>query len=73
VLAPQKPPSASLTRLDGTTCDDCYFRQAALCALSPDRPCPTFRLFSGTSFAPPPEPRFVPELARVVAQYATAG
>jgi hypothetical protein len=25
-----------------TTCDDCYFRQAGLCALG-DGPCPTFR------------------------------
>jgi hypothetical protein len=25
------------------TCDDCYFRRAGLCALTPDAPCPTFR------------------------------
>ena len=25
------------------TCDDCYFRQEALCALRLERPCPTFR------------------------------
>jgi hypothetical protein len=25
------------------TCDDCYFRRAGLCALTPDVPCPTFR------------------------------
>ena len=26
----------------GITCDDCYFRREALCALA-DGPCPTFR------------------------------
>ena len=25
------------------TCNDCYFRQLALCALELDAPCPTFR------------------------------
>ena len=27
------------------TCNDCYFRQMALCALKVDAPCPTFRLY----------------------------
>lgn len=26
------------------TCNECYFRQMALCALQLDAPCPTFRL-----------------------------
>jgi hypothetical protein len=25
------------------TCNDCYFRRRALCALQVDAPCPTFR------------------------------
>jgi hypothetical protein len=25
------------------TCNDCYFRQASLCALADGSPCPTFR------------------------------
>jgi hypothetical protein len=43
------------------TCDDCYFRRAGLCALSPDTPCPTFRV-AGRSLTPPPQPRLVPRL-----------
>jgi hypothetical protein len=70
VTPPQPPRSTLLTRLHEATCDDCYFRRAGLCALSPDRPCPTFRPFGTTAFAPPPVPRVVPELGRVAAQYA---
>jgi hypothetical protein len=40
------------------TCDDCYFRRAGLCALSPETPCPTFRA-AGRALAPPPQPRLV--------------
>ena len=42
------------------TCDDCYFRRAGLCALSPEVPCPTFRLHSRGSLVPPRQPRLVP-------------
>ncbi|MDQ3876506.1 MAG: hypothetical protein M3322_13345 [Actinomycetota bacterium] len=52
------------------TCDDCYFRRSGLCALAPDRPCPTFRPFTRGSFAPPLQPRLGPELGRLAAQYA---
>ena len=42
------------------TCDDCYFRQAGLCALTDNVPCPTFRASAG-SLAPPLQPRLVPQ------------
>jgi hypothetical protein len=58
--------------LQNVTCDDCYFRHAALCALSPDVPCPTFRPATQGAFAPPPAPRLVPELGRLAAQAAAA-
>ena len=35
------------------TCEDCYFRRAGLCALPLAEPCPTFRLHSRGSLAPP--------------------
>jgi hypothetical protein len=41
------------------TCDDCYFRRAGLCALSPETPCPTFRAESRGSLMPPRQPRLV--------------
>jgi hypothetical protein len=41
------------------SCDDCYFRQAGLCALSPDRPCPTFRHVSRGNLVPPRQPRLI--------------
>ncbi len=42
------------------TCNDCYFRRAGLCALSPEVPCPTFRAESRGSLMPPQQPRLVP-------------
>jgi hypothetical protein len=41
------------------TCDDCYFRRAGLCALSPEAPCPTFRA-AGRTLTPPSQARLVP-------------
>jgi hypothetical protein len=32
-----------LSKRSKATCDDCYFRRAGLCALTPETPCPTFR------------------------------
>jgi hypothetical protein len=40
-----------------TTCNDCYFRSAGLCALPGDVVCPTFRLQG--RLAPPLQPRLV--------------
>jgi hypothetical protein len=42
------------------TCDDCYFRQEALCALRLERPCPTFRATVRGRLAPPKHPQLVP-------------
>jgi hypothetical protein len=41
------------------TCQDCYFRRNGLCALNPERPCPTFRA-AGRTLQPPQQPRLVP-------------
>jgi hypothetical protein len=41
------------------TCDDCYFRRAALCALTPDSPCPTFRAEMRGRITPPQQPQLV--------------
>jgi hypothetical protein len=55
------------------TCDDCYFRRAGLCALSPERPCPTFRAESRGALMRPRQPQLVPRpLAEVVARAAAA-
>jgi len=43
-----------------STCGDCYFRRAGLCALTTETPCPTFRLANRGSLTPPPQPRLVP-------------
>ena len=43
-----------------TTCDDCYFRRAGLCALPGETPCPTFRAATRGSLLPPRQPRLVP-------------
>lgn len=51
------------------TCNDCYFRQAGLCALPCDTPCPTFRFQAAGRMAPPQQPRLVP---RTVAAHAAA-
>jgi hypothetical protein len=53
------------------TCEDCYFRRAGLCALSPETPCPTFRAVSRGALMPPRQPQLVPRsLAEVVARAA---
>jgi len=48
-----------MTRQTAPTCDDCYFRRHALCAMAPERPCPTFRAATRT-LQPPRQPRLVP-------------
>jgi hypothetical protein len=60
------------------SCEDCYFRRAALCALQLEEPCPTFRHHTRGELAPPLQPRLIPRsLDRVgahqlVAQHAAA-
>ena len=46
-------------RRSEVTCDDCYFRQQGLCALTGNVPCPTFRAASAGALSPPKQPRLV--------------
>jgi len=55
---------------NGATCEDCYFRRAGLCALIVDAACPTFRLHSRGSLVPPRQARLVPRPQAPVAQSA---
>jgi hypothetical protein len=56
----QKPrKDHSMTRQNAPTCEDCYFRRHGLCAMTPERPCPTFRAATRT-LQPPRQPRLVP-------------
>ena len=50
----------------GPTVQDCYFRRQGLCALAPERPCPTFRA-RGHMLEPPRQPRLMPRRAAVPA------
>jgi hypothetical protein len=56
---PQTPEGPDMTRQNAPTCDDCYFRRHALCAMTPERPCPTFRA-AARALQPPRQPRLVP-------------
>jgi hypothetical protein len=48
-----------VTPKDAPSCDDCYFRRGGLCAMRPERICPTFR--PGTlRLMPQPAQRLVP-------------
>jgi hypothetical protein len=49
-----------MSKQASATCADCYFRQAGLCALPGDVPCPTFRLGALGSLTRPRQPRLVP-------------
>lgn len=49
------------------TCEHCYFRQEALCALPGNVVCPTFRAVSTGTLSPPKQPRLVPRPLTVVA------
>ncbi len=55
-----------MTRQTAPTCDDCYFRRHGLCAMTPERPCPTFRAAART-LQPPHQPRLVPLTASAAA------
>ena len=52
-----------------TSCEDCYFRRAGLCALAGDTVCPTFRAAQRGVLVPPRQPTLVP---RPVAATAAA-
>jgi hypothetical protein len=53
------------------TCQDCYFRRNGLCALNPERPCPTFRA-AGRTLEPPRQPQLVPRAPALNASAAGA-
>ena len=59
-----------MTRATVQTCNDCYFRRHGLCAMNPERPCPTFRAASRV-LRPPRQPRLVP-LTATVSTHAVA-
>jgi hypothetical protein len=49
----------TMSKRVAATCEDCYFRQAGLCALPGNAPCPTFRAAATGHLEPPPQPRLV--------------
>jgi hypothetical protein len=51
------------------TCQDCYFRRNGLCALNPERPCPTFRA-AGRTLQPPQQAPLVTRALTLNAQAA---
>jgi hypothetical protein len=52
------------------TCDDCYFRREALCALPGETVCPTYRAATAAALVPPRHPQLVP---RPLSQVAAVG
>ena len=48
-----------MNRQSTASCEDCYFRRNGLCAMTPERPCPTFRA-AARALQPPRQPRLVP-------------
>jgi hypothetical protein len=58
-----QPPSRSedsMSNRSESTCSDCYFRRAGLCALPGETICPTFRAVVRGALEPPRQPRLVP-------------
>ena len=58
----------TMTKRREITCNECYFRQAGLCALG-DGPCPTFRPAKTTRLEPPHQPELI---ARPLRAHAAA-
>ena len=55
------------------TCADCYFRNAGLCALRTDVPCPTFRAYARGALAPSSQAPLIPRRPlALAAQYSAA-
>ena len=48
------PKTQQVTEVRQVTCDDCFFRQAELCALAGNTVCPTFRPVAGARAEPEP-------------------
>jgi len=58
-----------MSKRHDSTCSDCYFRRAGLCALPGEAICPTFRAYAVGRLEPPQQPRLVarPSLQPVAA------
>ena len=54
-----------------TTCNDCFFRRAELCAIPGNCVCPTFRPAKG-ALEPPKQPSLVPRTLRGATANAAA-
>jgi hypothetical protein len=61
-----------MSKATKATCNDCYFRRAGLCALSPEVPCPTFRAESRGALTRPQQPQLVPRSLGEIAGRAFA-
>jgi hypothetical protein len=62
-----------MAKLAKTTCADCYFRRAGLCALATEVPCPTFRAYARGALAPMQQTPLVPRtLQRLAEAHAAA-
>jgi len=61
-----------MSKRSKSTCNDCYFRRAGLCALPGETICPTFRMSSAGQLAPPAQPRLVPRTLSPVRASAAA-
>jgi len=63
----------TVAKLVKSTCADCYFRRAGLCALPTDVPCPTFRAYARGALAPSQQaPLIARPIPRFTAQHAAA-
>jgi hypothetical protein len=59
-----------MAKLAKATCRDCYFRQAGLCALPTEVPCPTFRAHARGALAPSLQAPLVPRTLTPFAAHA---
>lgn len=59
-----------MSKKNKASCENCYFRQAGLCAL-PESPCPTYRPVGRGALSPPRQARLVPR-TEPFAQHAAA-
>jgi hypothetical protein len=70
-LVDEGRPSQMMKTPPTATCDDCYFRREALCALPGNERCPTFRAAAEGTLTPPMQARLVPRpLARIAVGHA---
>jgi hypothetical protein len=59
-----------MSKRNRSSCNDCYFRQAGLCALPGEEVCPTFRRAAAAAkLDPPPQARLVPRMNAPLASH----